>query len=484
MSTENNSHDHIAPVQYEPYKNIFQPRAEFRSPATVGQPVAKRDPMKLFPETANITGTLAKTAADGYCNSEYDYPHHFTQSLSQAITNAKQDIGTGALLIVSINNLAMIIGTYGHDDTEQVMMNICKAIRRLLTADSAVERINHDQIGVILFPCSKQGMDMYARKIISLIQDYGTVSAIGALHVTCSIGGVDFPIGAGMATDALDKSYIALKNAPGNAYCTYDDTRDETLLYRQQMGLANYLRRAISDNRLRLAYQPVVDSLTGEISHYEALLRVISKEGKISSAGSLIPVAEKMGLIDMIDQLVLDMVFRELYTNLNVHLAFNVSNLTTNNPQWLEYASTMLKANPSVASRMTVEITETAAQRDLRSTAYFVASLQAQGCKVALDDFGSGYTSFRQLKALDVDMVKIDGAFVKDITENADNHFFVKTLLDFTHGFGLVSVAEYIEKGETAKLLMEMGVNYMQGYYFGKPENFRSWIREGEYQKD
>jgi len=81
-------------------------------------------------------------------------------------------------------------------------------------------------------------------------------------------------------------------------------------------------------------------------------------------------------------------------------------------------------------------------------------------------------------------MVKIDGAFIKDITENADNRFFVRTLLDFTQAFGLVSVAEYIEKGETAKLLMDMGVNYMQGYYFGKPENYRSWVRDGEYQKD
>ena len=81
-------------------------------------------------------------------------------------------------------------------------------------------------------------------------------------------------------------------------------------------------------------------------------------------------------------------------------------------------------------------------------------------------------------------MVKIDGAFIKDITENPDNHFFVKTLLDFTHGFGLLSVAEYIEKGETAKMLMDMGINLLQGYYFGKPENYRSWIKDGEYRKD
>jgi EAL domain-containing protein (putative c-di-GMP-specific phosphodiesterase class I) len=142
----------------------------------------------------------------------------------------------------------------------------------------------------------------------------------------------------------------------------------------------------------------------------------------------------------------------------------------------LRHFQGLLRNRPDIASRLIIEITETAAHRDMRRTAYFVASMQEMGCTVALDDFGSGYTSFRQLKALSVDMVKIDGSFVKDMTENSDNHFFVKTLLDFTRCFGLESVAEFVETGETAKALMELGVDYQQGYYFGKPENFRSWL--------
>ena len=133
--------------------------------------------------------------------------------------------------------------------------------------------------------------------------------------------------------------------------------------------------------------------------------------------------------------------------------------------------------------RLIVEITETATQLDMRRTAYFVATIQSLGGLVALDDFGSGYTSFRQLKSLSVDMVKIDGAFVRDLVDNADNRFFVKTLLDFTNGFGLKAVAEFVETGEIAKMLMELGVEYMQGYYFGKPENVRGWIDDGEFAK-
>lgn len=465
--------------QYEPYRDLFSPSGDKKN-------VVFSKDNKGFQETT-ITGHehfASYNDETKLVNKEYNYPDHFIQSLSNAMMDAGQRSGKGALLIISINNFAMIIGTYGHSDAENIMYHICNMIHAYTGKDSIVERITLDQIGVILRSCDKDMMNSCARKINNIIQNYGTMSPVGTLHVTSSIGSVDFPEQAGNATDALDKAYIALRSTYGNSYCTYQETSDETAQCRQQMGLANYLRRAISDNRLRLAYQPVIDAKNGKISHYEALLRIISKDGKISSAGSLIPIAERMGLIDTIDQMVFDMVIKELSISPNVTLAFNVSNMTTNNSQWLKYATDVLRGHPDIARRIIVEITETAAQHDFRSTAYFVASLQAQGCKVALDDFGSGYTSFRQLKAIDVDMVKIDGSFIKDITDNSDNRFFVKTLLDFTHGFGLISVAEYIEKGETAKLLMDMGINLLQGYYFGKPENYRSWIKEGEYNKD
>jgi len=265
-------------------------------------------------------------------------------------------------------------------------------------------------------------------------------------------------------------------------YATLMQDPEDSMMARQQMGLANYLTKALREDKLRLAYQPIIDSKTGEVAHYEALLRLVDDKGRISSAGALIPIAERMGLISIVDRKVLEMVIKELETYPQVHLAFNVSNLTTENPEWLSHIQSLLRDRPDVASRLTVEITETAAQRDLRRTAYFVAMLQELGCQVSLDDFGSGYTSFRQLKTLSVDSVKIDGEFIRDLTDNPDNRFFVKTLLEFTELFGLKSIAEFVETGETAKLLMELGVDYMQGYYFSKPENQRSWLKDGEYK--
>ncbi|MGE0754287.1 MAG: EAL domain-containing protein, partial [Alphaproteobacteria bacterium] len=297
-------------------------------------------------------------------------------------------------------------------------------------------------------------------------------------------GSVNFPLETASACDALDKAYAAVNSLQSIPCRTYEMTKAEADVSRQQMGLANYLLKAYKEDRLRLAYQPVIESKTGKTAHYEALLRLISHTGKISSAGALIPVAEKMGLIDIIDTMVMEKVIQELRNSPNVTLALNVSNETTENSTWLEKAAALLKETPEIAPRLIVELTETAIHRDLRRTAYFVASLQSMGCQVALDDFGSGYTSFRQLKALSVDMVKIDGIFIKDIAHSADNQFFVKTLLDFAQGFGLKTVAEFVENGEITKILMELGVDYMQGYYFGKPENCRVWLNDGEYKAD
>jgi EAL domain-containing protein (putative c-di-GMP-specific phosphodiesterase class I) len=129
-----------------------------------------------------------------------------------------------------------------------------------------------------------------------------------------------------------------------------------------------------------------------------------------------------------------------------------------------------------MAERLTVEITETVALEDIDETARFVRSLRDLGCRVALDDFGAGYTSFRNLKALAVDCVKIDGSYVRGLEDNVDNQLFVRTLLGLAEGLGLVTVAECVETAPEAALLTRRGVRFLQGWHFGKPEIDRPWL--------
>ncbi len=413
------------------------------------------------------------------------YPAEFVSQLEKTIQTVIANHTSGGLMLVSISNLAMIINAYGHDTSEIVMHDLLRNIQSMLSPGDQMRRLQRDQFGIILASSYPEDAAILATRIHTVIQNFGRDNfATAALYLIGSIGSVSFPLDSTSAQDALDKAYVAVHSLQSAPHRTYEMTRHEADQCRQQMGLANYLFKAFKENRLRLAYQPVIESKTGKTAHYEALLRLVNHTGTISSAGALIPIAERMGLIDLIDTMVMEMVITELRHAPDVTLAFNVSNLTTENPVWLDRLGQLLKETPEIASRLIVEITETAVHRDLRRTAFFVASLQSMGCLVALDDFGSGYTSFRQLKALSVDMVKIDGVFIKDLAHNTDNRFFVKTLLDFAQGFGLATVAEFVENGEITKVLMELGVDYMQGYYFGKPGINRRWLNEGEYREE
>ena len=414
---------------------------------------------------------VASTPVLGVCG----YPQHFIDALSRVEASAVKR--PAAFVLLSIDNLSMIMSGYSMAVAEAVMGEL----QQVITAhapDDVVLRVQRDQFGVLIHAESEREVERWCQEIEEAIRAYSFNSRYGELHCLSSC-----------AYHMLNGTSSSVEEILGRTIVSLTDSRSEDKLrqdisgaeQREEMGIANFLGQAVKENRIRLAYQPIIESTTGKIVHYEALLRLFSEDGKISSAGTLIPIAERMGFVPMIDKLVLKQIIAELRHDKQVQLAANISNLTTQDHGWIALLKQAVEETPDIAPRLIIEITETAVHRDLKHMAYFCAEVQALGCQVALDDFGSGYTSFRQLKALSVDLVKIDGSFICDLTDNADSRFFVKTLLDFTRGFGLKSVAECVESGEIAKMLMELGVDYLQGYYFGKPMNYRKWLNEGEY---
>ncbi len=407
------------------------------------------------------------------------YPHGFIDALKQLEDDARTNGTTSALILFSIDNLPMIMSGYSMAVAEAVMKEIEQAIGE--RAEGAlIARVQRDQFGILMQGKLQRQVSEWCHTIEDAIRAYSYSSRYGELHCLSSYAYHMLPDTHGTAEELLARTLVALTESHEEDQLRQDISGAEQ---REEMGLANYLGQAVKEGRIKLAYQPVINSKTGAVAHYEALLRLFSEDGKISSAGTLIPIAEKMGFMPMIDKLVLEKVVHELRQDSDVMLALNVSNMTTQDPSWLALLKDSVDQTPDIGSRLIVEITETAMHRDLKHMAYFCAEVQTTGALIALDDFGSGYTSFRQLKSLSLDMVKIDGSFIKDLTDNADSRFFVKTLLDFTRGFGLTSVAEFVENGEIAKMLMELGVDQLQGYYFGKPMNHRPWLKSGEYGK-
>ena len=405
------------------------------------------------------------------------YPQSFIDAIARLDAEARQQSQSGALVIVSVDNLSMIMSGYSMAVAEAVMDELF-AVVATHNPQGSTARVQRDQFGVLLPGKGEGEVSAWCGEIEAAIRSYSYGSRYGDLHCITTTAYQMVPDKLSSADEILGRTIIALTEGDGMAELKSDISGAES---REEMGMANFLGQAVQEGRIKLAYQPVIDSKTGQVVHYEALLRLFSEDGKISSAGTLIPIAERMGFIPMIDKLVLQKIVEELRHDKDVVLALNVSSLTTQDHSYFTELSKAIEETPDIGPRLIVELTETAIHTDLRHLSRFCAEVQALGCQVALDDFGAGYTSFRQLKALSVDMVKIDGAFIRDLTDNADSRFFVKTLLDFTRGFGLHSVAEFVENGEIAKMLMELGVDMLQGYYFAKPLNYRPWLKEGEY---
>ena len=405
------------------------------------------------------------------------YPQAFIEALTRHDTQARSSGATAALILVSIDNLAMIMSGYSMAVAEAVMEELAQVLIQTLTHDKPeVMRVQRDQFGILIAKTDEAQVAHWCKDIEGAIRNYSYSSRYGELHCLSSTAFQILPDALSHPEETLGRVIVDLTESPTDFPASNGDISGADK--REEMGLANFLGQAVHQNRIRLAYQPVIDSKTGAIAHYEGLLRLFGEDGKISSAGALIPIAERMGFVPMIDLVVLNKVLHELRSDPHVHLAVNVSNLTTLDSGWMNALTEAMDKEPELAPRLTIEITETAVHGDLKHSARFCAEVQSLGCLVALDDFGSGYTSFRQLQALSIDFVKIDGAFIRDLTDNADSRLFVKTMLDFIRGFGLKSVAEFVENGEIAKMLMELGVDYLQGYYFGKPSNTRPWIKE------
>jgi len=243
------------------------------------------------------------------------------------------------------------------------------------------------------------------------------------------------------------------------------------------MAIADEVMQALNDDRLRLAYQPIIHAKSREVFKYESLLRMQRVDGTIATAGQFVPAAEQLGIISLVDRRALEMVVATLKANPDVRIGVNVSGTAAGNPSWLNSFVDYVRANKQIADRLDVELTETAALNHFEENAQFVSQLRELGTTVAIDDFGAGYTSFRNLQMLHVDMGKIDGAYIKGLSESPDNQVFVRTLVGLAKSCNLKVVAEWVGSEEDAQLLEAMGVDYFQGFFFGEPEISPDWLK-------
>ena len=229
------------------------------------------------------------------------------------------------------------------------------------------------------------------------------------------------------------------------------------------------LLAALNDRRVLCAFQPIVAADTHAVHHHECLLRIRADDGNLLPPAPFIAAAEAADCVHLLDHRMLENAARAMVGQGDLHLALNLSVRTVVNPRAACGYLDALKALGRAASRLTLELTETVAVEDPVLAADFSRRARALGCRFAIDDFGAGYTSFRNLLAIEADSVKIDGSFVDGVTEDARARTFIRMMVDLTQTFGVDTVAERVETAEEADVLRELGVDYLQGYHFGKP---------------
>ncbi|MGY6706016.1 EAL domain-containing protein [Roseinatronobacter sp.] len=233
---------------------------------------------------------------------------------------------------------------------------------------------------------------------------------------------------------------------------------------------------ALRDRRAMLAFQPVVQArMPRRAAFYEGLIRIMDPTGRIIPAGDFMGAVETMELGRKIDCLALEMGLTTLAAEPNIRLSINMSARSIGYPDWLATLERGLRQDPTIGERLILEITESSAIVMPDLVTVFMQDMQERGICFALDDFGAGYTAFRYLKDFYFDIIKIDGEFIRGISESPDNQILTQALVSIARHFDMFTVAECVETAEDARILIDMGVDCLQGYLFGAPDTKAPW---------
>lgn len=401
-----------------------------------------------------------------------------TETLAATLEDTVKFRGSCGFLLVGIDHLGNLNEAYGFDVTDDIIAKVAKRLRARLRGKDHLGRVSGNKFGVILTQCTTDELSVAAERLLDGIRSETIPTAAGPVAVTVSIGGLNAPRHARTVPEVLSRTQDSLHatrtKRPGS-FLAYQPNLERDALRRESVRATDEIVAALNDRRIAIAFEPVVESVSRKVAFYECLMRVCRPDGQIAHASEIVPIAERLGLVRMLDHRMLELVVEQLAASPDLHVSVNVSAASTVDPGWWLGLGALLRANAGAAARLIIEITETAAIQNLDDTRGFVTRVKDLGCRIAIDDFGAGHTSFRNLRRLGVDIVKIDGAFVRDVVKSTDDRAFVQTMIDLAHRLGLKSVAEWVQDEEAARLLSEWGCDYLQGALIGLASCEKPW---------
>ncbi|WP_286306130.1 putative bifunctional diguanylate cyclase/phosphodiesterase [Methylophaga marina] len=398
----------------------------------------------------------------------------FEHILKQATFNDQQ----GILLVLDLDHFKDINDSCGHNVGDQLLKNVAKALIEISRDNDVLARLGGDEFAIILPETDLNVAIDVCEKISDRLHALHFEFEQVRYSISSSIGIVPFPLNEFSVDRLLSSADLAMYQAKSHGkdtwhLFTFDDMLGKQL--QERMRWKQKIEDALSEDRFVLYFQPIMQIQKQTVSHYEVLLRMQDEDGQIHSPAMFIEVAEQSGLIHRIDHYVLEKGIAKLaeleQQEQTITLSLNLSAHAMLDAELIPLLKRLLKHYRAIPEHLLFELTETAAVADINQARQLMREMRDLGCRFSIDDFGSGFASFRYLRELPVDVVKIDGMFITHITENNDDKLFVEALVSVAKGMGKSTVAEFVESAEILAVLAELGVDYAQGYYIGKPQD-------------
>ncbi len=412
----------------------------------------------------------------------------FESRLGEAIHDARDNESEHALCFLDLDMFKIVNDTCGHIAGDELLRQISTSLTTRIRRSDVLARLGGDEFGLLLENCTLELAEEICEGIRKRIKDTRFVWEDNSFEIGVSIGIVPILSEGGNTQEALravDAALYEAKDKGRNRVCVHSK---ESIDLEQRQGEISWVYRinqAIENDGLRLYYQEILplQDKPSNYSHAEILLRMIGDKGEIISPMSFLPAAERFHLMPEIDRWVIHKSFIELakLKNLKVRIKrfnINLSGQSLSDPDLLDYIRTELAVSGITANDICFEVTETAAISNLSAASVLIDELRKMGFRFALDDFGSGLSSFGYLKNLKVDYLKIDGTFIRDIATDTADHAMVRSINQVAHVMGIETVAEYIENQDIHIMTVGIGIDYGQGIYLAEPRPFEELLHD------
>jgi len=403
----------------------------------------------------------------------------FDNKLNELLESAKLSGSQNILLYLDLDQFKVVNDTCGHIAGDKLLLQLSVLLSHKVRKNDVLARLGGDEFGVLLMGCDIEYGKKVAANFLELISDFRFIWEDKIFQVGVSIGLV--PV-----TSATESSAEVMSAADAACYVAKDEGRNRVHVFHGNEGQGKKygemqwvprIHKAMAEDRMRLYRQNIVSLTPGNDSeHAEILLRMETEDGTLVIPMAFIPAAERYTLMPLIDRWVITTSLEWLKENptsnsgLPQHLAINLSGQSLGDEKFLDFLLAQLDKPGITPEHICFEITETAAIANIGNAINLISALKEKGCKFALDDFGSGMSSYSYLKNLNVDFLKIDGSFIKDMSANPVDLAMVESINHIGHVMGIQTIAEFVESEKILKKLQEIGVNYAQGYHVHMPE--------------